>query len=74
VIFKRTPWPARSIHELIQKQSQQKDIRFPKVPVISKELKNVLTKMCLVDHEKRPLIKDLMNDPSYIKLKNLEKD
>jgi len=71
-IFKRTPWPARSIPELIQKQRKQKVITFPKVPVISKELKNVLTKMCLVDHVKRPLIEDLMNDPDYVKLLNKE--
>ena len=71
-IFKKTPWPAKNISQLIQKQRDQKVITFPNVPVISKELKHVLTKMCLVDHLKRPLIEDLMNDPDYIKLLNKE--
>jgi len=48
-IFRITPWPAGSIQELARKQKYQKIIKFPKVPIISTELKNVLIKMCHVD-------------------------
>jgi len=48
-IYGHTPWPAKSLPDLINKQKNCPVIRFPKVPEISNELKQVLTGMCLVD-------------------------
>jgi len=70
-LFRNTPWPANSIPDLAKKQKYKKIITFPKVPIISKELKAVLIKMCHVDQFKRPLVKDLLVDPDYIKLLKL---
>ncbi len=48
-----------------------KRITFPKIPIISDALKSVLTKMCLVDKFKRPLVQDLLKDQDYLKLINM---
>ncbi len=48
-VFENTPWPARSLPELIKKQKNKKVISFPQHPEISNDLKQVLTMMCMVD-------------------------
>ena len=71
-LYGKTPWPARNLNQLIDRQQARKIIPVPKYPKISEELKKVLTMMCLVEQEKRPLVSQLKEHPDYQAL--LEKD
>jgi len=71
-IFKFTPWPARSLPELINKQKKQPVIKFPRHPEISKELREVLKAMCLCDQFKRPTVDKLFNMPEWKKITQSE--